>query len=181
MSYNTTNTYSSCDKCNIKKKYTNCRPMESVNYLYTNTGLRSLQARYYSHPVYAGIGDASSNEPHYSSSDVFYTNLEHTPQIQQHKSYVNYAGVGVPNDMYSSADNMYKNENVVLSNTEKQVLYSNVAGVGGSNYISYNESNIPTSLNYTPVSSKCVENFIYGNTDVEDELAKKMNFNIIRN
>lgn len=185
MSYNNTNVYYPCDKCNIKKSCNNCKPVESVNYLYTNTGLRALQARYHSDSVYAGVGDASSNEPHYSSSDMFYKDLHYTPQFHQEHSYANIVGVGEPvnDNHYASSDNLYRSQGVVvMQNTQPHTVFINTPGVGGPvNDVHKSPSdNIYSDVSYN-TSNVCVENFTHVDNDVETELSKKLNFNIIQN
>jgi len=114
----------------------NCNPIESISYLYSQPGFRSLQSRFRAQPALAGVGDTS--DIHHFSADNHYSNMVHNPtmNITSQVDYNNVAGVGGTNRDYSfSADTHY--DNIMAHSTVMQpvqvVNYQNVAGVGGAN------------------------------------------------
>jgi len=113
-----------CDTCKP------CMPVDSINYLYTEPGLRSLQARFNKNVQLAGV---SGDNTHYFSADNQYSNdipMKSTYNYDA-TNYYNVAGVGGDNTHYFSADNQYSNDIPMKSTYNYDATnYSNVAGVG---------------------------------------------------
>jgi len=88
-----------CDTCKP------CMPVDSINYLYTEPGLRSLQARFNKNVQLAGV---SGDNTHYFSADNQYSNdipMKSTYNYDA-TNYSNVAGVGI-----KSCENFNINEN----------------------------------------------------------------------